>query len=510
MAGMVYLVGAGPGDPGMLTLRGAEVLSKADVVLYDGLVNEAILQHAPLHSIRVCVGKRGHGGAWTQLQIDDLTVAYALQHSTVVRLKGGDTAIFARTSEETERLVAEGIAFEVVPGITAALAASAFAGIPLTHRDWSSSVAFVTGQLQPNDGYGDSEDSMDWASLARFPGTLVMYMAVSSAAKWSQQLIDAGKASNTPVALIRRCSWPDQQVLRCELGRIGETLETHREFKPPVISIVGEVVRSPTSSWFEAKPLFGKTLLVTSPRAHSESLGRAFEERGAHVLRAPALSIEPPEDWNPVDVVLRDLSRFDWIVFSSRFGVDAFFERLMTTGFDARALRNSKVAAVGKSTAQSMQPYGIRCDLFPMARAGADSLLALMEPLVRGQRVLLVRNPDGVTKLDEGLSALGCSVQNIDVYRQMPVEQWPARIDEAVANATVDWAVVTSGNSATNAVRLMGEPSLDMHWLAISPGVASQLRDLGCRNVIHSEEPNHQSLVEALINKPVPFGSSDV
>jgi uroporphyrin-III C-methyltransferase len=248
--GKVFLIGAGPGDAGLITVRGAQLIGRSDVVLYDGLVNESLLDYAPQHAIKICVGKHGHGGQWHQNQIDDEIVRHANQGKLVARLKGGDTAIFARTAEEIERLIQENIPYEVVPGITAALAASAFAGIPLTHRDWSSAVALVTGQMQYTDENSDNEESLDWKALAQFPGTLVMYMGVTTADHWSKKLIDSGMPPATPVAIIRRCSWPDQTVLRCELGSVATTIAATPGLRPPVTLVWQDHLgHEPWSDW---------------------------------------------------------------------------------------------------------------------------------------------------------------------------------------------------------------------------------------------------------------------
>ncbi len=244
MMGKVFLVGAGPGDPKLLTLRAAELLKDADVVLYDGLVNEEILHLANPNAISICVGKRGHGGTWTQERICDTTIEYARSHERVVRLKGGDTAIFARVVEEIEGLRSHGIECEIVPGITVASAVTAYAGIPLTHRDWSSAIAFVTAQTLSADGYTEGEEAFDWRSMASFPGTIALYMGATNAESWSRQLIEAGRSPNTPVAMVRRCSFPDQKVLVCTLSTAAATLIEHPDFSPPIITIIGDVVRN--------------------------------------------------------------------------------------------------------------------------------------------------------------------------------------------------------------------------------------------------------------------------
>jgi uroporphyrinogen III methyltransferase / synthase len=494
--GKVYLIGAGPGDPGLLTVRGAELLGSADVVLYDGLINEALLQFARKEAIAICVGKHGHGGIWTQSQIDDETVRYAHQGKTVVRLKGGDTAIFARTAEEAERLADEKIPFEIVPGITAALAASAYAGIPMTHRDWSSAVAIVTGQLQHSDATGEIEDALDWEALARFPGTLVMYMGVTTADHWSRKLIEFGKPTTTPVALLRRCTWPDQQVVRCELGTVGATLEQTQPFRPPVIAIIGEVTReNHAMDWFGTRPWFGKNVWITNPSHTGLSLAKLFSERGANAIQSPVIDISPPESWLSVDAHLRVLNRFDVIVFSSAHGVQAFFERLVGVGSDARSFGKAKIAAVGKATKASLAKYFVHCDIVPN-QAGASELADVLEKDCLGKRFLFVRNPDGETIAMDRLLAMGAIVESMEVYRQNPIGLLSPTIAEKLRADRLDAVTATSKNIAKQTLTLLGPQAIRLTWLSLAPSISEYLKSAGCTKVLTASSPDFASLVE--------------
>ena len=262
MKGAVYLIGAGPGDPGLLTLRGAELLAKADVVLYDGLSNPALLSHAP-QAEQICVGKHGKSRIWKQLEIIDEILSHAKAGKIVVRLKGGDPAVFARTAEEAEAVLKEDIPLEIVPGITAALAAGSFAGIPITHRGLASAVALVTGHEEPS----KSKSALDWDALARFPGTLVIYMGVTTAEFWTEALLRAGKAADTPAALVRRCSLPDQQTIHCRLDEVAEQLNPASRFRPPVIVILGAVTQlAETMNWIKDRPLLGTQCSSHAPK----------------------------------------------------------------------------------------------------------------------------------------------------------------------------------------------------------------------------------------------------
>ncbi len=493
---MVYLIGAGPGDPGLITVRGAELIGRADAILYDGLSNEALLRYASKYAERICVGKHGHGGNWSQSQIDDEVVRLAKSGKRVARLKGGDTAVFARTAEEIDRLMDEGIPFEVVPGITAALASSAYTGIPITHRDWSSAVALVTARLQPADGSDDAEDSLDWNSLAAFPGTLVLYMGVHTAAHWSKKLIDAGKPPSTPVAIIRRCTWPDQQVLGCELGNVAETIASVPGLKPPIISIVGEVIRMARSfDWFSARPWFGKRVWITSPEHSGQVLSKKFAELGADVIEVPVMSIALPSDWSRIDESLQSLASYDWIIFSSTVGVDAFFSRLQAIGKDGRCLHQCKLAAVGSGTAAAIAKHSMHCDMVPQT-PGADSLANLLIPQCAGKRFLFVRNPDGESQAMERMAKSGARVEAMDIYRQVPATSLPLHLMEQCRAGEVHAITVTSQNIANSAVELLGSCSSAQQWLSLTPTITDRLHQLGCNQVQTAREPSFDALLE--------------
>ncbi|MFN6163098.1 MAG: uroporphyrinogen-III C-methyltransferase [Planctomycetota bacterium] len=500
LPGTVYLVGAGPGDPRLITLRAWHLLQCADVILYDGLINEEILECAPKDCVKHCVGKRGHGGTWKQSQINDFLVDTARSFRHVVRLKGGDTGVFARTAEEVERLEAEGIRYEIVPGITAALAVSAYTGIPITHRDWSSCIALVTGQGNAADGYSESEELMDWDSLARFPGTLILYMGVASAPQWSRSLIQAGKPASTPVALIRKCSWPDQQTLRCDLGSVEATLQSHPEFTPPVISIVGEVVRAASHhAWFSQQPLQGTRFVITGPIDQGRVLREMLAEHGAQCMLAPVIEIAPPSSWSSLDAAIDALPHTDWLIFSSVHGVRSFFERLRHLGQDARALRSTRVAAVGPSTADAMLPYGIRCDLVPSLGAGVEALWSDLQSFVAGRSVTVVRAPEGKTFLLERLDGVASRVIDCEAYRQQPISAWPDQSFAAIEAFPAPIIVATSSRIAARTVELLGKRAPGMRWLSISGNVTRTLQALGCLQVTTSASSTFEYLVQTAL-----------
>ncbi len=497
--GKVYLIGAGPGDPQLITLKGVESLQKCDIVLYDGLANPLLLRHAKSNAIALCVGKHGHGGMWTQQEINKQIIEFARSGKSVARLKGGDTAIFARTAEEVEELEAANIPYEIVPGITAAMAATAYAGIPLTHRDWASAVAFVTGQMQPTDGSNEAEDPLDWQALARFPGTLVMYMGVTTAEYWSRQLIAAGKPASTPVAMLRRISWPDQQVIKCELGNVGPTLNAMDGLQPPVISIVGDVVSSAASlNWFTSRPLFGKKYLVASTSHAGAFLADKLRNFGAEVVLEPALNILPPEDWSDTDQAIDRMASFDWIVFSSIHGVDAFMRRLFDRGLDGRAFGKCKIASVGTATSAALNQWHLNADCTPQT-TGIAALIDLLKIECSNRQFLFVRTASGKQEGVENLVKCGALVHSINVYRQVPVKHWPNKRIEQCESGEFDGILVTSSNIAESICRLIPNCHAAQHWFSLSPGITHSLEAFGCTSIQTARSAELDSLVDCCL-----------
>lgn len=501
MNGKVYLVGAGPGDPRLITLRGAEVLQRADLILYDGLANDALLRWAPASCIRSCVGKRGHGGHWSQSQIHDALRDAVKTHHTVVRLKGGDTAVFARTSEEIEFLESQGIEYEVIPGLTAALAVSAYTGIPLTHRDWASGVAIVTGQGQANDGYTEAEEPIDWHWAATFPGTIVLYMASTNAGQWSRAMIEAGKPPTTPVSLVHRCSWPDQRVVPCELGTIEDTLAAHPDLRAPLLCVVGEVTRYTSQIGSRAAgPLFGCRCAVTGPNEHAQGLVSLLQSQGATCIAAPTFDIAPPNDWRNVDAVLEQIASWDWVVFSSVHGVQSFFQRMHENNLDARALATVRVAAVGETTANAMLTYGVRCDLKPTSGSGAEALWDVLKSHISGKRVLLVRAPEGGKTLETQCHSLAAQVGICESYQQRSIP-WTETVLTELKSSPETILVVTSKNGADHTCLRLGEATPKHRWLSISPKVTESLIALGIpeSQIITSECSDYEGMVQSLV-----------
>ncbi len=495
--GRVYLVGAGPGDPGLITLRGVECLRQADVVLYDGLANPRILDHCRQQAERISLGRHGRSRIVPQQEVHELLITNARAGRAVVHLKGGDPAIFARLAEEVAALRAAGVPFEVVPGITAALASGSYAGIPLTHRDFASAVALVTG----HEGDGKEEDTLDFATLASFPGTLVIYMGVTTAGRWSQQLQDGGLPGSTPVALVRHCAQAQQRVVRCRLEEVADVLDqkkTSGRLRPPVIAIVGEVAQVDNQiDWFVSRPLFGRKVVVTRPADQAGQLRDILETLGAEVLLAPVIEITPPTDWGPVDAALMRLNDYDWLVFSSANGVRYFFDRLHHCVQDARSLAGVKLAAVGPSTADELARYQLRADLIPDVHRAEALAEALTQ--VGGTRYLLARASRGRETLAEELAAAGADVDQIIVYESRDVSAPEEAVAVALESGELDWITVTSSAIARSLARLYGEALHKTQLASISPITSSTLGELGLQPAAEASPYTMQGLCDAIL-----------
>ncbi len=497
MTGTVYLIGAGPGDPGLLTLRGAELLAHCDVVLYDALSNDALLSHAG-RAEKICVGKHGQSRIWTQTEICAEILRQARAGKRVVRLKGGDPAVFARTAEEIDAVREAGIPFEVVPGITAALAAGSFAGIPITHRGLASAVALVTGHEEPH----KSESALDWNALAKFPGTLVIYMGVTTASTWMQALLHAGKDAATPTAIVRRCSHPDQLTIHCRLDEVADRLTPASRMRPPVIVIIGPVTELASSmSWFDRRPLFGLTVLVTRPMDQAEELAAPLRELGASVMYQPLIEISPPRDWLAVDACIETLACYDTIVFSSVNGVHSFFQRLLSSGKDLRAMANLCIAAVGSKTQAAIEGYHLRCDVVPddfRAESLVKKLLSRSDSRVSGQRFLLVRASRGGDVLERDLQTAGGIVTTVVAYEHSDVVVVDPEIAKLLDDGKLDWVTVTSSQSARNLVSLLGPALRHTRIASLSPVTSETLQSLGMRIAAQAETYTMSGLAEAI------------
>ena len=451
----VALVGAGPGDPGLLTRRGADLLTAAEVVVYDRLASPRLLDLAPSTAIRIDVGKAPGRAAMTQDEINATLVEHGRAGRRVVRLKGGDPFVFGRGGEEAEALIGAGLDFEVVPGVTSAIAAAAYAGVPVTHRGVSTHVTIVTGHEDPTKGSTDT----DWEALGRIGGTLVVLMGAGNLAAITERLIAAGRADSTPVAAVRWGTRPEQRTVRTTLGKAaGAGIES------PSAIVIGDVAAL-DFAWFEQRPLFGRRVVVTRAREQASALRDRLEALGAEVIELPSIAIEP------LPVEISDLETYAWIVFTSPNGVDGFFTRgLDVAGLDARALHRAKVAVIGPGTADALARRGLRADLVP-ERFVAESLLdAFPEPTAPGERVLVARAEIARDVLPDRLGERGYDVTVLPVYRTVTAEPDPSELDR-VRSGDVDAITFTSSSTVTNFVSMVGPPtSIDGAPAVISIG----------------------------------------
>jgi uroporphyrinogen III methyltransferase/synthase len=479
----VALVGAGPGDPGLLTRRGAELLAQAEVVVYDRLVAPALLELAPADAERIYVGKAPDRVEMQQADINELLVERGQAGKRVVRLKGGDPFVFGRGGEEAEALAAAGVAFEVVPGITSAIAAPAYAGIPVTHRGSSTHFTVVTGHEDPAKGQSD----VDWEALARAGGTLVILMGAGRIDEIARRLIDGGRDPSTPVAAVRNGTRADQQTVRADLATIGSA-----GVAAPSAIVVGDVA-SLDLAWFEQRPLFGRTIVVTRAREQASELGARLAALGAEVLELPAIAIEP------IEVKVPALDGYQWVVFTSANGVSAFFDRgLAETGRDARALADVRVAAIGPGTAEALRARGIRADLLP-ERFVAESLLdAFPPPDGDNAHVLLARAEHARDVLPDGLHARGFTVDVLAVYRTVRAEPDAAALARVRAG-DIDAITFTSSSTVDNFCDLVGElPDPRPTVVSIGPITSATAREHGLTVDAEAEQHTIDGLVEAL------------
>jgi len=497
--GMVYLVGAGPGDPGLLTLRGAECLQLADVVIYDALANAQLLKLTPATAERVPIGKQHGDRCMSQETINELLITRARTGQTVVRLKGGDPFVFGRGGEEATALRAAGIPFEIVPGVTAGVAVPAYAGIPVTHRDFASSVAFVTGHEDPC----KPGSTMDWSGLAAFPGTLVFYMGVRRLADLATELLKQGKPPHTLVAVIERGTTPAQRTVTGPLSEIAERVKTEGVAAPAVIVIGQVVAMADQLCWFEDRPLFGQCIAITRPVHQSESMRERLSFLGAEVLELPALRIEPPLEWSEVDLAIGSLSNYDWVVFTSANGVDYFLKRIGDLGHDVRVLGNNRIAAIGTTTANELKRYHLNADLVP-GEANSDSLVDSFRKMSDLRRLLLLRADLGRDELPHGLLAAGIPFDDVVAYRSVEVTAWDPAVVQRIGRGDVHWITITSPRTIRClATHLPDEARFQLGKTAklasISPLTSAAAKSLGLQVAAEAESANADALIDKIV-----------
>jgi len=489
---MVHLVGAGPGDPGLMTRRALELIAAADVILYDRLIPPGALHGARADAQLVYVGKSPGGDSMPQEKINELLVEHGRAGREVVRLKGGDPFVFGRGGEEAEALAAGGVEFEVVPAVTAGVAAPAYAGIPVTHRDSASAVALVTGHEDPS----KPDTAIDWDALARFPGTLVLYMGVGRLPEITQRLIEAGRPADEPGAVIERGTLPGQRTVSAPLAELAAAAAS-AGLKPPAITLVGPVAGLRDKlAWIERRPLHGRRVVVTRARAQASGLAMTLRARGADVVEAPAIRIEPRAVEGEVARAADEIGSYDLVCVTSPNGAGLLLDALAARGLDARALAGAEVAAIGPGTARALADRGIRADVIP-ERSIAESLLeSLAEMDLDGQRVLLARAAEARDVLPAGLLARGAIVDVVALYDTVaePLEQ-----EVRLAIEGADYVTFTSSSTVERFLAAAGGVPNGARVVSIGPVTSATANELGVE--VHVEAARHDigGLVEALV-----------
>ena len=496
MSGKVYLVGAGPGDTGLLTLKGRAALERADAVIYDFLANEDLLRYTPSGCEKICVGKRPGEKTLLQEEINELLVSKAIEGKVVVRLKGGDPFIFGRGGEEAQALARAGVPFEVVPGISSGYAAPAYAGIPLTHRELSSSVTFLTGHEHPS----KSSNSIDWARHAKGADTLVLFMGVRNLPEISAALIQAGRAPNTPAAVIRWGTRSGQQTVTGTLADIAARAE---DVEAPAVIMVGDVVGLRDElNWFERLPLFGKRIVTTRAREQSAALMETLEELGAEAVEIPAIEVRDPQSWQPMDRAIGRLEEFDYLVFTSANGVKKFLGRLPACSRDVRDLKGLQIGAIGPGTASELAATGIRVDFMPSDYRAEGLIEYFKDVEIRGKRFLIPRAKVARDILPRTLKDRGAWVEVVEAYETLRPRIAPADM-ERLLTPTPDAITFTSSSTVTNFVKLIESENLravlkEVAIASIGPITSEAVRKHGLKVSVEAVDSTVPGLVQAL------------
>jgi uroporphyrinogen III methyltransferase/synthase len=491
--GIVYLVGAGPGDPGLMTVRSLDLIVAADVIIHDRLIPAEALAAARPDTELLYVGKEPGDASVPQDDIEDLMIERAREGKLVVRLKGGDPFVFGRGGEEAEALAEAGIPFEVVPGVTAGVGAPAYAGVPVTHRDDASAVAFVTGHEDP-----DKEDStLDYDALARFPGTLVFYMGVKALPGIAESLVAAGRSPDEPAIVIERGTFPGQRIVSAPLSEIAGAAG-EAEIRPPSVTVVGPVAaRRERIAWFEGRPLHGKRVVVTRARAQASELARRLGALGAEPIELPAIRIEPRIDSDEVRRAVESLHTYALVCLTSTNGVHLLFEAMAAQGRDARALANASVAAIGAGTEMALAQHGVIADIVPERFVAEELVKALDRLQLDGKPVLVARAAEAREVLPDALRKRGAQVDVVALYDTVAEQPDPAALERA---READFVTFTSSSTVRNFIEATGNgvpPGAKV--ISIGPVTSQTAREAGLTVDIEAERHDIDGLVEALL-----------
>jgi uroporphyrinogen III methyltransferase/synthase len=494
--GKVYLVGAGPGDPGLLTLKGKSILERADCVIHDFLVNDELLRLARSDAEKICIGRRGEADRLPQAKINQLLIARAREGKMVCRLKGGDPFVFGRGGEEADELARAGVEYEVVPGVSAGHAVPAYAGIPVTHRDITSTVTFIAGHEDPE----KEVSRLDWAQLGTCPGTLVFFMAVRNLPRITQALITHGRDPATPAAVIQWGSLPQQRVIE---GSLADIATKAAAITSPAITVIGEVVTlRERLNWFERLPLFGKRIAITRAREQAGALREELASLGAQVVEIPTIEIRPPESWEPLDRAIRRLEEFDYLLVTSANGVRNFLARLAVSGRDVRALQGLTIGAIGPATAAEFARTGVKVDLLPTEYVAEGLLAALGDRDLHGKAFLIPRARVARDLVPRVLEERGARVEVVEAYQTVMPKIPPEELARLL-EPPLDAITFTSSSTATNFAKILGEERLaetlrGTAITSIGPVTSQTLRQLGLTVTLEASESTMAGLVRAL------------
>lgn len=499
MSGKVYLVGAGPGDPGLLTRRAAELIADADLIAIDALVSREIAAMVPAGTEVIHVGKRASAHTLPQDKINALLVEEAKKGKRVVRLKGGDPFVFGRGGEEAEEIVAAGLPFEIVPGISSSIAGPAYAGIPVTHRSFATSLTLVTGHES------DDTTGINWPVLAKLGGTIVFLMGFGNLPLIVRKLTENGMTSEKPVAVISKATTREQRTVTGTLATIEAKIAT-ANLPTPALIVVGDVVKEhEVINWFETKPLFGKRVVVTRAREQASDLKRLLEESGAQVLPFPTIEIGAPDSWDSLDKVVSNPGSYQWIVFTSTNGVKSFFDRLLASGKDARALAGCKVAAVGDTTAADLKSRGISPDLVP-DKFQSIALLPLLPADQKGIRTAVIRAAEGREELIEELRKRGGTVDLAIAYQTKAADYDIEELRTLINEKKIDVVTFTSASTVDHFFsKLSADERTAVNAQAvlasIGPTTTEAVRRYGKSPDVEAKSASVQALHDAVVDR---------
>jgi len=494
----VFLVGAGPGDPMLITLKGLECMQNSDVIIYDRLINKSILSYAKKDAELIYCGKRPKAHSMKQDEINRLMIRKSREGKTVTRLKGGDPFIFGRGGEEAMALAKEKIPFEIVPGVSSAIAVPTYAGVPLTHRGYASSVAFITGHRKQG-----SATNIITKEIANFPGTLVILMVMENIHSLFEELIKQGKKPNTPVAVIESGTTSQQKTLIGTLEEIEEKIKQNG-FTSPAVIVVGDVVNLRESlKWYERKPLFGKKILVTSPEVQASRMADYLSALGAEVIKFPAIKITPVDNYDKIDKAIKRIERYHWIIFTSQNGVDFFMERFAKSGRDIRDLKGIRFATIGKRTSEKLREYKINTDFVPREYTSEALVKGLKRYKVRGKNFLITKSKKVRDIISNELKKIGAKVYEMPLYKIEEKKENIKKVEPLLKHNEIDGIIFTSPSGVKSFFNRLKSKKLrncikNTKIISIGPVTARAIESFGIQNDIIPEEYTVKAIVEAI------------